>query len=252
MPTPAVGLLFGNVFAILEQNKKGKGKDMHFTKDGRTILYELVTDDKYPFLCEYEGATLILHIPSKTTQETLERLLYRQFDDFWGNLYDPEYRKFHGKPTVHYKGRPYFPKIKKAKEDGMEIKGDTLILYCKTDTVSQHKAIFRRYLKRAVEEAIVHLYYQAECDFPEVKIPKIMVKYPGPRAWACHTGDAIYLSAKLGRYGEEHIKLVLYHELCHCFIRDHSDAFYAIFEKKYPNCRALEKAFDKLAYPDVF
>ena len=236
----------------MKENKKGKGKDMHFTKDGRTILYELVTDDKYPFLCEYEGATLILHIPSKTTQETLTRFLYRQFDDLWGNLYDPEYRKFHGKTVVHFLGKPYFPKIVKGKKKGVEIKGDTLYLYCIEDTPSQHKAIYKKFLWRAVEKVISEIYFEAEYDFRDIKMPKIEVKALGRRAWGMYTGDAIYIHYALGRYDPKFIKGTLYHELCHAFILEHNEAFYALLEQRYPGARQEDAELDKAPCPDLF
>ena len=185
--------------------------------------------------------------------EEINRFLFKQFDHFYQMINDLEFRKFYGKPVVHYLGKAYVPKTKKSNEDRVEIKGDTITVYCKEDTITQHKAIYRRFLKKAVEETIVKIYYEAQRDFPEVNIPNIVVK--GLKSKKClgmNAWDTIYLESDLGRYSEKYIKAVLYHELSHFFVIEHNDDFYRVLDERMENGSKIDKELDKLIYVDQF
>ena len=126
-------------------------------------------------------------------------------------------------------------------------------MYCKEDTISQHKAIYRRLLKKTVEEAIVKFYYDAQNDFNDIKIPKIEVKgLRTAKAFGMNSWETIYLSYDLGRYDPIYIKTVLYHELCHFYEIEHNDAFYKKMDEKLENGAKLDKDLDTLNYFDEF
>ena len=226
---------------------------MIFLKDNRYIKYELITNERYRWSYEIKNKTLYLNIPKKCDAETLERFLCREFDHVYNMMHDKEYKKFYGKKVVHYLGKTYFAKTKKANKNEMVIDGDTITIYCKEDTWSQHKAIYRRYLKLAVEKTIARYYHDVEYDFKDIKIPQIMVKgLKSKKCWGWNSGDIICLERELGRYDEKYIKAVLYHELCHCYILEHNEAFYQLMDKKMKNGSALDKELDKIIYVDEF
>ena len=78
-----------------------------------------------------------MNVPKKYEVETLLRFLDREFNHVYNMMHNKEYKKFYGKKTVHYLGKPYFAKTKKADRDEMIINKDTLTIYCKCDTAGQ-------------------------------------------------------------------------------------------------------------------
>lgn len=226
---------------------------MKYVKGDKFITYELVVDNKYPFLYEIKGKTLYLNVPKKVDEQVVYSFFDKQFDILYKKINDLEFRKFYGHKVVHYLGKTYFAKTKRSKKEYMTIKGATITIYSDIGTISRNKAIYRHYLKNAVEQTIVKLYHQAEYDFKETIMPKIIVSLRmKDKNWGLNAGDTIYLSCELGRYDEQYIKLIFYHELCHCLIKDHSESFYDLEDKKLKNARELEKKFDEIYYLDEF
>lgn len=227
---------------------------MKFIKDDRYIEYQLVLDDKYPFTYEIKRKVLYLNVKHMYDEDEVNRYLNKEFDHLYLMINDKEYKKFYGKKNVvHYLGKTYYAKTKKATKNEVVIKGDTIVVYCKDDVISQHRAIYKKFLKNAVERTIVNCYYEAEYDFKEIKIPQIIVK--GLRRLNCfgmNAGDKIYLEQDLGRYDEKYIKAVFYHELCHCFILEHNQAFYDLLNKKMKDGVKLDKEMDSIIYVDQF
>ena len=224
-----------------------------YYKDDKFIYYNLIKTNEYPFLCEYRDKAVHINVRPNYDPEEINRFLFKQFDHFYQMINDLEFRKFYGKKVVHYLGKTYYAKTKKSNEDRVEIKGDTLTVYCKEDTLSQHKAIYRRFLKKAVEEAVVKFYYDAQNDFKDIKIPNIVVKgLRTAKAYGMNAWDTIYLATDLGRYDEKYIKAVLYHELCHFYVIEHNDEFYKVMDQKLENGSQTDKELDKLIYVDEF
>ena len=240
-------------FELSKENNRVFGKYQKYVKGDKYIYYNLIKSTEYPFLCEYRDNAVHINVRPNYDVDEINRLLFKQFDHFYQMINDPEFRKFYGKPVVHYLGKAYVPKTKKSNEDRVEIKGDTITVYCKEDTITQHKAIYRRFLKKAVEETIVKIYYEAQRDFPEVNIPNIVVK--GLKSKKClgmNAWDTIYLESDLGRYAEKYIKAVLYHELSHFFVIEHNDDFYRVLDERMENGSKIDKELDKLIYVDQF
>ena len=224
-----------------------------YVKGDRYIYYKLIISNEYPFLCEYKDKVVHINVKPNFNAEEVNRLLFKQFDYFYQMINDKDFKKFYGKKVVHYLGKTYFAKTKKSDKNEVEIKGDTITIYCKENTITQHKAIYRKFLKKTVEQEIVKFYYDAQNDFKDIKIPKIEVK--GLRAKRCfgiNTWDTIYLTYDLGRYDKKYIKTVLYHELCHFYVVEHNDAFYKVMDEKIENGAKLDKDLDTIVYVDEF
>ena len=226
---------------------------MKYIKENKFIEYELVINDKYPFLDEIKNKIVYLNVRKKYDKEEVKRFIDRHFEHWYLMINDKEYKKFYGKKVVHYLGKPYFAKIKKADKDEVVFSKDTITLYCKNNTITQHKAIYRKCLKKAVEETIVKLYYEMQNDFNDIIIPKIIVKgLKGERCLGYNEGDLICIERDLGRYDEKYIKAVLYHELCHCYIREHNEAFYKLLDKKMKNGSKIDKEVETMVFLDEF
>ncbi len=226
---------------------------MKHIKDDKYIDYELIKNEKYRWSYEIKNKVLYLNVPKKYEVETLLRFLDKEFNHVYNMMHNKEYKKFYGKKTVHYLGKPYFAKTKKADRDEMIINKDTLTIYCKCDTLSQHKAIYRRYLKQAVEKTIVKYYFQIQNDFKDIKIPKIIVKgLKSKKCFGYNAWNEIAIELDLGRHDEKYILAVIYHELCHFYVLEHNEEFYKLMDQKLENGSKLDKELDKLIYLDEF
>ena len=60
----------------------------------------------------------------------------------------------------------------------------------------------------------------------------------------------IKLSSLLAKYDYKFIKHVLYHELSHVEVLNHSKEFFSYFESKYPNAKLVRKELKKIKYND--
>lgn len=226
---------------------------MKIIKDNKYIEIELVINDKYAFVDEIKNKVVYLNVRKKYDKEEVNRFIDRHFEHWYLMINDKEYKKFYGKKVVHYLGKPYFAKIKKSNKDEIVMTKDTITLYCKNNTLTQHKAIYRRYLKKAVEATIVKLYYEIQNDFKDIVIPKIIVKgLKGERCFGYNEGDIICVERDLGRYSEKYIKSVIYHELCHFYIRDHSEAFYKLLDEKMEDGTKINKEVENMVFIDEF
>ena len=226
---------------------------MKFNKEGKCIEYELVVNDKYPYLDEIKNKVVYLNVRKNYDKEEVNRFIDRHFEHWYLMINDKEYKKFYGKKVVHYLGKPYFAKIKKAEREEVVIEKDTITLYYKKNTTTKPTTIYRRYLKRAVEATIVKLYYEIQNDFKDIVIPKIIVKgLKGERCFGYNEGDIICIERDLGRYDEKYIKSVIYHELCHCYIRDHSEAFYKLLDEKMGDGTKINKEVENMVFIDEF
>lgn len=226
---------------------------MKYVKGDRYIEYELILNRKYPFTYEIKNKVLYLNVAKKSDKEKNENFLFNEFDLLYNLINDKEFRKFYGKKVIHYLGKPYFYKTKKDLKDEVEIKKDTIIIHCKENTISQHKAIYKRFLKKAVEQVIVKYYYDAQNDFNDIKMPKITVKgLKSKKCFGYNEPDEICLSTELGRYDEKYIKAIFYHELCHYYVYDHNEQFYEILDKKLENGSKIDKELDKVIVYDEF
>lgn len=226
---------------------------MKIIKDNKCIEIELVINDKYAFVDEIKNKVVYLNVRKKYDKDEVDRFIDRHFEHWYLMINDKEYKKFYGKKVVHYLGKPYFAKIKKSDREEVVIEKDTITLYYKKNTTTKPTTIYKRYLKRAVEETIVKLFYEIQNDFKDIVIPKIIVKgLKGERCFGYNEGNIICVERDLGRYDEKYIKSVIYHELCHCYIRDHSEAFYKLLDKKMEDGTKINKEVETMVFIDEF
>ena len=94
------------------------------------------------------------------------------------------------------------------------------------EEVKKEEASYLRFLRR-------HLY---------LKSPQIRYHCAKSRWGSCTIRrNRIFLNAFLIHYPKECLKAVLYHELCHFFVANHSRAFYQLLESVCPDYRQAER-----------
>ena len=114
----------------------------------------------------------------------------------------------------------------------------------------QKKALYNFY-KQEVEKEIVRIIRDAMDDFSDINFPSISVRYMKSMFGNYNKQKHhIKLSSLLAKYDYLYIKHVLYHELCHVSVFDHSAKFMKLFEEKYENARLVRKSLKKIKYND--
>ncbi len=219
---------------------------------GKVIEYKIKITEKKHYSVSYEDGYVVITAPADFKRSMVEGQIRSRFLDHYYMLHDEEYRKYRGKSVVHLLGKLYMVKIKAAEKDEVKIKDGAITLYCKRNTPSQHKAIYNRFLRKTVEEEIERLTPEAARDFPEVKIPRIVVK-PISGMWGYNKRygddrDHIAIHPKIGRYDPVYIKALLYHELCHCTVRGHGADFYELLDSRMEGASELEKEYKAIKH----
>ncbi|MBQ7375190.1 MAG: DUF45 domain-containing protein [Clostridia bacterium] len=227
---------------------------MRYFKGKKHISYELVLNKDDPFTYEIKDSVVYLNVKENRDCKEIWEFLFTNFDKLYRKSYDAEYRRFDGKEVVHYLGKTYIAKAKKSDKNEMLIDKYTLTVYCRNNTAAGQRAVFRKYLKQAVEQVLVKIYYELEDAFKEIKLPDFVVKGLDRGSWAYNDlgANTVYLSYQLGRYDEKYIKAIVYHEVCHCFIIEHNADFYKLLDSKLEGGSTLEKEVDKIIYNDKF
>ncbi len=227
---------------------------MRYFKGNKLINYELVVNKDAPFTYEIRDSVVYLNVKEDRDCEEIWRYLFTNFQILYRKCYDAEYRRFDGKEIVHYLGRRYIAKAKKSDKNEVVIDKYTLTVCTTKNTREQQRATYRKHLKRAVEQVLSEIYYELENDFKEIKLPDFTVKGLNKSIWGYNdlSANRVYLSHDLGRYDREHIRAIVYHEVCHCFITEHNEDFYRLLDSKLDGGSTLEKEVDEALYTDKF
>lgn len=78
-----------------------------------------------------------------------------------------------------------------------------------------------------------------------IKMPLLKVRKMKTRWGSCHPAGRINLNLELIKASPECIDYVIYHELCHLLIPNHSRDFYALQQKVYPNWRYCREKLNR-------
>lgn len=82
--------------------------------------------------------------------------------------------------------------------------------------------------------------------YPEFT-PKPILKVRSMVSWGLYNKakNQITLNIKLLQADRESIKMVVFHELCHILEQNHSERFYALVKREFPDYRAIKKRMKK-------
>lgn len=223
-------------------------------KNGKTIEYRVVITPKNHYCTSYDNNVVVITAPENYKKREVEAHLSKMFLEHYLMTHDEEHRKYKGKKTVHLLGKIYYAKIKQADKDEVSVNEETntITLYCKKNTLSQHKAIYRRFLKQVLEKELSGILYEASFDFKEIAIPKIEIKPMANYLGLNKGGKLIYLHPQIARQAPIYVKTLVYHEICHCIIANHEKEFYDLLDTKIKEGSKLNKELVERHYYDVF
>lgn len=216
--------------------------------DGFTFTYDIERNEKFPnvHLRVKNKEYIIASVNSLVSVYEIEEVLQKRI-----NFIIERLPKQNVDNIIHIKGIPYKPTFLLSDKPYVKIIGDMVLIAAPNREAKTYKKVLYDYYEKIIYEELCKIINDAMYDFRDIKFPSITIKYYKGR-FACYDtrDNKIFLSSILGKHELEHIKLTLYHELCHVYVYDHSKKFYDIFESKYPNARKIDLASRKVYFRD--
>ena len=151
---------------------------------------------------------------------------------------------------IHFNGKEYQYEIKLSNYRRIEIDNNKIIFYVFSND-DNLKLMYENFLfdnlVKIVKEEIVKAKKDLNINF-DIKLSFKKVKtYFGE----CYPKrKEIIFNIDLMRYDTLYIRSVIYHELAHFYILNHSERFYNLLESVFKNYRSIQKEMKKIKYND--
>ena len=128
---------------------------------------------------------------------------------------------------------------KKVMIDGQEIHKGPLV--CKQDIEAFYKDLTLNKIMMILDEEQHVLSQYIRLD--QIKLKSQLMR---SRLGSCiHDRRIIKINSLLARFEDKYLKLVLYHELTHLLVQNHSKEFHEKLERIYPNHRLVQKELNQ-------
>jgi len=216
-------------------------------KGGKVLNYEVKRTAKKNIIIRIKGELVSVTALKKTPKKTIEKLLCDRFDILYEKTNEAKIGR-----TVHFGGIAYRAELIHGARNAVFINGDRIIISSTKNDIKSYQRNLWDFYKRAVEDELTKLYFEAEGAFPEIPFPKISVRYMKTRYGHFRKSDnTVKLSSAIAKHDLNFVKLVLYHELSHALEFSHSKRFYRIFESKLPGAISLQKRLKSEKYNDI-
>lgn len=216
------------------------------TIDGVSFEYVVRRTTKNKIYIRVKEGVVKVSATKKTTVKEIEKLLVTHIDFIKKQLNSSKREDF-----IHLNGVAYRPRFFVGQRAYVEIVGDEIHLYSKTNEISSYQKVLYDFYKKEVEKELLKLMSEAYYDFSEITFPTISVRYMKSMFGNYHKlNHHIKISSILAKYDYKYIKFILYHELCHVIEFNHSNEFFVLYEKKYHDAKTIRKVFKKIKYND--
>ena len=214
--------------------------------DGVSFEYTIKRSTKNKVYIRVKNGVVNVSCHKNTSVSKIEELLKKHINFIKKHIGDSTEREF-----IHLNGIPYKPKFIPSDKNGVRLLENEIYIFSKKDESDAYKKVLYDFYKKEVETEISKILYEAQCDFAEVNFPSISVRYMVSMFGNYNRKKHhIKLSSILAKYDYKYIKFILYHELCHVSVFNHSKEFYDLYEKKYFNAIIERKLFKKIKYHD--
>lgn len=158
-------------------------------------------------------------------------------------------RKFVSGETHLYLGRQFRLKLHESKSDSVKLTGGYIHVY--TNDLLDKKGIqelLKRWYKEKAEQHFNQLFDELKPisnSFYE-REPQLSYRWMKKRWGSCDKNGKIHLNLELIKTPKKCIEYVIVHELCHLKYLNHSNAFYTLLEKVYPDWKATKDRLERL------
>ncbi|CDM68679.1 Hypothetical protein CM240_1520 [Clostridium bornimense] len=186
---------------------------------------------------------LVVKAPGFIREDQLEKILFQNINKVRRiinknrNLIDIGEKHFLESNNAMLLGKSYKVEVINSYVNNVEIIDDTIIISVKKDDENLKIKLFKNFYKNKCIEVITPIYKQCLDSFVEDKCsirPRIEYKFYKGRWGAYYPKDnKIVLNCNLVKLDEEYIRYVIFHEISHTKIPNHSKEFYNVFNNVY-------------------
>ncbi len=216
------------------------------------IDYKLIKSKKYKRITISIKKTqeIVVCSPRNVSNNEINKLLYSKKD--WilknlNNLESSEKTKKHSycnKDEFLFFGNLYSLNLQKSEYNQVYLdkeKNELVIKANNLEVESIKKIIFNYYKKQT--EKIVYEFFEEKNELKDLykSINSIKIHKANTRWGSCSNKNNINFSNRLAMLPISCIEYVIYHEIAHLKIRNHSNDFYNLLEKLNPNYKKQEK-----------
>lgn len=158
-------------------------------------------------------------------------------------------RKFVAGETHLYLGKQYRLKLIKANREAVKLHGGNIEVHTKAiEDKEQVNKLLKKWYKQKAE---LHFNILFEEKLPLTKSfykgeAKLKYRWMKMRWGSCDKNGVVHLNLELIKAPKKCIEYVMVHELCHLVHLDHSNAFYSLLQKVYPDWRKTKDKLEKL------
>ena len=214
--------------------------------NGFSFEYVIRRTTKNKIYIRVKNGLVVVSATKYTTIKEIELLLNKHIDFIIKNIKQEEKEE-----VIHLNGIEYKPKFFIGNKNCVLLSGNEIHITTKKLDYSLQKKALHDFYRMEVEKELVRIIADAMHDFSSIKFPSISVRYMKSMFGNYNKQKHhIKLSSMLAKYDFLYIKHVLYHELCHVTVFNHSSDFFRLFESKYPNANTVRKSLKKIKYND--
>ena len=142
---------------------------------------------------------------------------------------------------IYYLGKKYHL-IKSSGRNAFKVQGDTIYLSSLND---DYLKVFYEQNKKVLLNIVYRLqtkYLNILKDYGYIQEPQYHIKYLKSMWGCCYSlKNTINLSVRLIHFDEKHIEAVLWHELLHFIIPNHSKRFHEVLSLHFPDYEKIIK-----------
>ena len=211
-----------------------------------TLNYIVRRTTKKKIYLRVKDGVVVVSATKRISIKEIESLIIKHFDYLVEQL-----NKNQVSNVIHFHGVAYTPKFYLGDHEKVAVIDDIIHICAKKNTREEYQKVLYKFFKEETIKELNRILPEVQRDFPEVVIPQIKVSY-----WKSLFGNynrkthVIKISSMCARCDKEYTKLVLYHEMCHIFVFNHSKDFYSLFERKYPDAKRKNFILKKTKYYD--
>jgi predicted metal-dependent hydrolase len=158
-------------------------------------------------------------------------------------------RKFISGETHLYLGKQYKLKVVESNLKSVKLQGGCIVIntFSRQDNIEIKKQLREWYEKKA-NDHFEKLFFEKKSLAQKFFEKEPILKFKWiPKKWGtCNKAGIINLNFELIKAPKKCIEYVIVHEICHLAHLNHSNAFYNLLEKEYPDWKKTKDRLEKL------
>lgn len=191
-----------------------------------------------------EGNTLHITCPYFVSKEEIMNFIYSKANWINKTSNKKDNSKCLINDTIYYLGKQYRLVIEKGNRF-IKIEDDTIYIKCRDESIEKASKVFYEYGKRVLKYELTSVqdkYLNILKEYGYNLVPEYKFKYLTSMWGCCYSNkNLVNLSVRLIHFDEKCFEAVLWHELLHFIIPNHSKRFHEVLAYHMPDYEAIIK-----------